>query len=168
LRGRSAAGPADAQELGRGLILVRREHDPEGRHDGVEARVGERQSLGVGFLERDCQAFGCGAPARVLQQRRDVVAGDDIAPAARGSERHVSVAGRNVEHLLSCMQVQGFAQAFADDLQRGAHDRVVARRPGGVLARLHGAEIGDRRCLRSGQRCGGHGGLLAFGWSRAG
>ena len=63
-----AAGLADAQQLGRGLVLVGREHHAEGRDDGVERAVGERQRLGIGLPEFDRQAFGRRARAAALEQ----------------------------------------------------------------------------------------------------
>jgi len=64
-----AAGLADAKHLGRGLVLVGREHHAEGRDHGVEARFGERQRLGVGLLELNAPAFGLGALAATIEQR---------------------------------------------------------------------------------------------------
>ena len=57
-----AARAHDAQQLGRGALLVRREHHAEGREHDVERRVGERELLGVGDLEGDRQPVGLGAP----------------------------------------------------------------------------------------------------------
>ena len=53
-----AARFADARQLARRLFLIRCEHHAEGGHHDVEGRVGERQVLGVGFLEPDRVAFG--------------------------------------------------------------------------------------------------------------
>ena len=46
-----AAGIADAQEFGSGLVLIGREHHAEGRDDRVESAIAERQRLGVGLVE---------------------------------------------------------------------------------------------------------------------
>ena len=82
------------------------------------------------------EPLGGGALAGALEQRRHVVGGDHVAPAAGGGERDVAVAGGDVEHLLPGAEVEGFAQLLADDLQGGADDGVVAGRPGALLAGL--------------------------------
>ena len=127
--------------LGRGAILVGREHHPEGRDDDVETGVGERQRFGVGLAELDGEPFGVGAFAGAIEQRGHVVSGDHLAPAPRGGEADVAVAGGHVEHLLAGADVEGLAQILADDLQGGADDRIVAGRPGAALAGLDRLEI---------------------------
>ena len=139
---------ADAQQLGRRLVLVGREHDAEGRDDRVKAAVGKRQRLGVGFAELDVQPFGRGAFAAAFEQRRHVIGRGHLAPAARRRQRRVAVAGRDIEHLAAGAQVERLAQLLADDLQRRADHRIVARRPGALLARLDGAEIGRAEMRR--------------------
>ena len=129
-----AAGLADAQQLGRGLVLVGREHHAEGRDHRVEAAVGERQRLGVGLLEFDRQAFGLRARAAALEQSWHIVGRDDVAPAPRRGERDHSVAGGDVEHLAARAQIEGFAKLLADDLQawcRRRRSRPMTRRPAG-------------------------------------
>ena len=60
-----AAGAGDANELARGLLLVRREHRAEDRADDVELAVVERQGLGVALEELGVEALGvAAAPAR--------------------------------------------------------------------------------------------------------
>ena len=88
------------------------------------------------------EPLGRGALAPAFEQRRHVVGRGHLAPAARRGERHVAVAGRDVEHLAAGAQIERLAQLLADDLQRGADDGVVAGRPGALLARLDGGEIG--------------------------
>ena len=95
-----AAALADASQLGRGAVLVGREHHAEGRDDDVEAAVGKRQRLRVGLAELDVEPLGLGALAGALEQRGHVVGGDHVAPAPRGGEGGVAVAGGDVEHLL--------------------------------------------------------------------
>ena len=51
-------------------------------------------------------------------------------------------------------EVDSLAERLADDLQRGADDGVVARRPGHLLTALDGGEIGH----------GGHGSLDVHDW----
>ena len=129
-----AARLADAQQLGRGLVLVGREHHAEGRDDHIKACVGERQRLGIGLAEFDGQPLGGGALAAALEQRRHVVGRGHVAPAARRRQRHVAVAGRDIEHLAAGTKVERLAELLADDLQRRSDHRIVARRPGALLA----------------------------------
>ena len=96
--------------------------------------------------ERDVEPFGGGAFARAIEQRVHVVDRHHVAPAPRGRERGIAVAGGDVEHPLPAAEVERFAQLLADDLQRGADDRIVARGPCALLARLDRLEI---------NRCGG-------------
>ena len=101
----------------------------------------KRQRFRIGLAELDVEPFGIGALAGALEQRRNIVGRDDVAPAARGRKRDVAVAGGDIEHLLAGADVEGFAELLADDLQRGADDRIVAGGPGRMLTRLHGDEI---------------------------
>ena len=72
------------------------------------------------------QPLGRGALAAAIEQRRHVVGRGHVAPAARGRERHVAVAGRDVEHLAAGAKIERLAQLLADDLQGRADDGVVA------------------------------------------
>ncbi len=110
-------------------------------HD-VEAAILERQGLGIGLTKVDGQALGLGTLACALQQGGHVVGRCHVAPATRGGQADVAVAGGDVEHLLARTQVECLAQLFADDLQGGADDGVVAGRPGGLLAGLDRSEVG--------------------------
>ena len=104
-------------------------------------------ALGVGLAEHDRQALGLGALAAALEQGADIVGRHHLGEAARRGERRIAVAGGDVEHALAAAQVDCLAKHLADDLQRGADDRVVAGRPCALLAALHGSEIGGRRWL---------------------
>ena len=77
---------------------------------------------------------------------------DDVAPAPGRGEGGVAVAGGDVEDLLSGAKVEGFAKLLADDLQRGAHNRIVAGGPGALLTDLQCCEIwlGGRLACGSG------------------
>jgi hypothetical protein len=122
--------------------LIGREHHAEGRDDGVEGSVGERQCLGIGLLEFDGQTFGRRPGATALQQARHIIRGSDVAPAPRGGEARHPVTGGHVEHFPPGPQIESFAELFADDLQGGADDGIVTRRPGSLLPGLHGREVG--------------------------
>src|SRR5579871_1054891 len=67
------AWAADALEFFCSLLLIRREHDAESREDDVEARIGKRKRFGIGFLECNRQAFGCGAFAPAVEECADVI-----------------------------------------------------------------------------------------------
>jgi hypothetical protein len=121
-----AATAAHAQEFGRGLVLIGSEHHTEGRDDNVEAIVGKRQRFGIRLAELDFEAVGRCALAAAIEQRPHVVGRGHVAPAARGSERHVAVSGRDVEHLAASPKIEGLAQVFADDLEGRTDDGVVA------------------------------------------
>ena len=140
--------------------MIWREHDAEGRKHDVEAGVGKGEIFRVGFLERDRQALGFGTLAAALEQRAHVVCRHDVGEAARRGERGVAIAGGDIEDTLAATQIDGLAQPFADDLQRGADDGVVAGAPGGLLATLDRGEIdgGGSGCLNV------HGSLFFFHW----
>ena len=137
-----AARPAHAHHLGRGLLLVGREHDAEGRDDRIEGVVGEGEGFRIGSAEIDLEPIGVGAFAAALEQRRYVVGRHYIAPAARRRERDIAIAGGDIEHHLARTEVERLAQRLADDLEGRADDCVVARRPGALLAGLQRAKIG--------------------------
>ena len=121
-------------------------------------RVGERQRFGIGLAKLDREPLGRRPLAAAFEQSGHVVRRDDLAPAPRRRQRDIAVAGRHVEDLLSGAQVERLAQRLADDLQRRAHDGVVAGGPSALLAGLDRAEVGLRRgghhLCRSG--CGAH------------
>jgi hypothetical protein len=143
----AAAGAAHARHLDGRLRVVGGEHHPEGRQHGIEARIGERQGFDIGDLEAHVQALGARALGTAVEQAGDVVGRGHCRAAAGRGERGVAVAGGDVEHALVGAQVGGFGERFADDLQRGADDGVVAAGPGRSLAVFQGDEVGG----------GGHG-----------
>jgi hypothetical protein len=144
---------ADPQELAGSPLLVRGEHHAEVGEHHVEGAVRERQGLGVALAEVERQAVGGGAG----EQRGDVVDAGHLGEAAGRGERGVAVPARDVEHTLARPQVDRLAQRLADDLERGAHDRVVPRLPGVSLLRLDGLEI-ERPRRRPGLGLAGGGG----------
>ena len=139
-----AAGPAYPQQLGGSLRLVGREHDAEHRRDGVEARVGERERLGVTFEQRDVEAFHLGAETPVVQQRGDIVDADDLAATPRGCDRGVAVAGGDVEHAPPGVQVGRVAETLRDVDDLGRDGAVVTARPHRLLPGLERPEV-ERR-----------------------
>ena len=131
------AAPADhTQHLGRGLFVVRREHHAKSREHGIEAAIGIGQGLDIGDGELDRQMLGLGAGAALVEQFADIVGRGHIGEAAGCREGRIAIACRNVEHFRTGLQVDALAELLADDLQRGADHRIVARRPRRLLARL--------------------------------
>ena len=65
-----AAGSHDAHDFASGPLLIRREHDAEGRQRDVERVVVERQTLGVALDELDLEPLGAGALGGAVQQLR--------------------------------------------------------------------------------------------------
>ena len=80
--------------------------------------------------------------AGAVEQGRNVVGRRHVAPTARRRQRGVAVAGSDVQHRLPGADVEGLAQVFADDLQGGADDGIVAGRPRPLLADFDGGQIG--------------------------
>ena len=135
------------------VVLVGREHHPEGRGDRVEGAVGEGQRLGVRHLEDGGQALGLGPGAAAVEQRVDVVGRDDVGAAPGERQGRVAVAGGDVERGRAGRKVERLGEGLADDLQRDADPGIVARGPGGLLALLDGGVVGG------GERVG-HGSCL--------
>src|ERR1700719_2588301 len=79
-----AATLAYSEQLGRGAVLVGREHYAEGGHDHVEPGVRKGQSFGVGLSELDREPFGLGTLPGAFEECRHIIAGDHVAPAAGG------------------------------------------------------------------------------------
>src|SRR5581483_11380443 len=113
---------------------------------------------GIGGPELDGEAVGSGTGAAALEQARNVVGRDDVAPAPRRGQREVAVAGGYVEHLLPRADVERLAQRLADDLQGGADHSVIAGRPGTMLACLERVEVdlGRLRSLGENRNCRNH------------
>ena len=87
---------------------------------------------------------------RSLEERADIIGSSDHGPAAGGRERRVAVAGGDVEHAFAGADLDGLAQRFADDLQRGADHGVVTRRPHVSLTRLDRLVVDGVRDCRHG------------------
>ena len=133
-------------QLSGGAVLVGREHHAEGRDNDIEAAIRERQASASASWKLICRPFGGGALTCAIKERGHVVRRDHVAPTPRGGERGVAVAGGDVEHVLVRAEVERLAQRLADDLQRGADDGIVARRPGALLAGLDGPKVGFWGC----------------------
>jgi hypothetical protein len=91
----AAAGLADAQQLGRGLLVFGGEHRAEDRDHHVEGTVAEGQVGGVALDELDLEPLGRGPLARPLDQRRDEVDPHRVAPGPprRGEGAVAAAAG---------------------------------------------------------------------------
>ena len=143
----AAAGARHAHELGSGAGVVGGEHRAKGRERHVERGGCKGQVLGIGDADGHREALGGGAGAGTFEQGRDVVGGGDLGETPRRRERRVAVAGGDVEYPLPGAEVDRLAERFSDDLQRGAHDGIVAGGPGRLLPRLKRDQVG-RRCRR--------------------
>jgi hypothetical protein len=113
----------------------------------LEALVRERQRLRVGLAKGDVQPFRVSSFFGAVEQRGHVVGRRHVAPAACRGERDVPIAGGDVEHALTRADIQGLAEALADDLQCRPDNGVVAGRPCSLLAGFDGGQI--RLRLRS-------------------
>ncbi len=87
-------GAEDAVRLGQRLVRAREVQEPEAHDDRVEARVGERERLGVARLEVDPGVV----PASLGQHRRREIDPHDRGPALGGRGRDVARPRRDVEH----------------------------------------------------------------------
>jgi len=104
-----SAGLADAGELARRRRLIRRKHDAERGDHHIERGVGKWQVFGVRLLKQNCVTLRlCASPPR-LEQRYYVVGGGDLAPATRGGQRGIAVAGGDIEHTLPGAQIERLA-----------------------------------------------------------
>ena len=123
-------GLTTAQQLGGRLRLVGGEHRAEDRHRHVEARVLEGQVLGVGLDELDLEPLGRGTLAAALEQGRDVVGADRVAPGApRRRDRPVAAAAGDVEHPLAGNEVERLGEVLAGAVDDAGDHREVALRP---------------------------------------
>ena len=148
-----SAGTAHPHHLVRRLLLVRSKHHAECRQHDIEARILERQRLGVGLAKDHRQPVGPGTLTAALEQGADIIRRHHLGEPPRRGERRIAVAGGNVEDALIAAQVDGLAQHLADDLKGDTDDGIVAGRPCTLLTAL------DRGEIR-----GGGGGLDVHGW----
>ena len=145
----AAARAAHPQQLGGCDVRLRREHHAECRQHDVERRVGEREDLGVGRTELDGEALGVGAGACAVEELGDVVRRGDHGAASGGGQGGVAIASGDVDDEFAGSDIDGLTEQLAGELQRCADRRVVAGRPGVVLAGFDGGDI-------EGGRGGGH------------
>src|SRR3954470_15475600 len=93
-------------------------------------------------------SLGARAFLGAAQELRYVVEPRDVAKAARGRQRRVTVATGDVEHARPRLDVRGLPQRLTDDLQRRTDDREVPRSPHGLLAGLHRRKVDFVRSSR--------------------
>src|SRR5690606_20249932 len=86
--------------------------------------------------------FGGGTLAGAYKKRWHVVGRDDVTPAAGGRQRDITVAGGDIENLLSRADIERFAKLLSNNLQRRADNGVVAGGPDALLTGLQGGEVG--------------------------
>jgi hypothetical protein len=110
-----AAGPANAQQLIGGALLIGREHRPEAGEHNIERAILEREVLSVALNPLDLQALGLRTLLCARQERsNEVTAGRRCAPARR-SQRRVPSTTRNIQHALTGPHIDLLAQQLADD-----------------------------------------------------
>ena len=98
--------------------------------DDVEAAVLEGQVLGVGLDELDLEALGGRPLAAALEQGRDVVGADRVAPGApRRRDRAVAAAAGDVEHALVGDDVERLGEVLGALIDDAGDHREVALRP---------------------------------------
>ena len=116
----AAARARDARQLGRGLLVVGREHGAEDRERGVEGRVRHRDVLGVALDQVDVEALGLGAAPAAVEQRGHVVDADDVAAVAGRGDRRVAAAAGDVEDAPAGLRVDGVEERVGDGLDQRA------------------------------------------------
>jgi len=77
------ATPAYPDHLGRGSLLVDREHRAERRHHGVKTLVREWQRLDITVDETHAHRFGLDSLTAALPETCAMIGGGDFTPAAR-------------------------------------------------------------------------------------
>ena len=125
-----AAGAAHADELCGSPLVIRAEHDADrARHD-VEARVGERQRLGVGLDPIDRHARRGSVLGAALEQDRGDVDAGHVRAGLCGGDGDVARAAGDVQHLLAAVDLQLFDESRAEAPDQAVgHLGVVAGRP---------------------------------------
>ena len=150
-----AAAAQHAQHLRGRTCVLRRKHGAKSGQHHIETAVREWQRLGIGDLEGNLQSFGVGTRSPLLEQRGNIVGRGDLREATRGGKGGIAVTGRDIEHALARAHVHRLGKRLAHDLQGSADDGEITARPGGLLLRLEGREVGcwetpagDRRNFR--------------------
>src|SRR5690606_30361961 len=149
----ASSGHDNARQLRGRPLLIRGEHDAKGGKRHIVAAVVERQRFGIGLAKRYGKALRIGPLLATREQRRHIVRGSDPRKTARRRQGGIPIAGRHVEHPAAGAQLDRLAKFFANDLQRAADHRIVARSPYGMLALLDGLVVRD-------ESFSGHGILL--------
>ena len=150
-----AAGPADPDQLVRGGLVVRREHDADAGEHRCRTRrraYGSASASPTSQVELDPGLAG--QPLADRQQLGGEVGGDTVRAGRGGRDGDVAGAGGDVEHPVAGLDAGGLDQDGAeigDEL--GRHRGVVAEGPHGPVLGFQGAigfaEIG-RSCRASG------------------
>jgi len=141
---------ADSWRLQLPALLAEFPSRPKQAHKNLFGHVlvvGGDEGMGGAALMSAESALRVGAGLRGVKKALDVVGRCHLCEAARRGNGGVAVAGGHVQHGCAGFQVDGLAELFADDLQGGADQGVIAGGPGGLLLGLHGGEIGSNRGL---------------------
>ena len=140
-----APGAADADEVVRDRLMVRREHHADTGEDGIELTVVARQGLGIRHDPLDVESLGLGEAMPLVEQFGCQVCCDDVGAGAGRGDRDVAGPRRDVVDALSCTDVGGIDEDRAergDDL--GRNGGVVAECPHRTVLGLEGCVVGGR------------------------
>ena len=105
-----SAGPTYALHFACRPLLIRSEHDAEGRKDDIEAVIRKRKSFRAGFLERYRQTLGLGTFTPAVEERADVVRRYDLGEAAWRGKRRIAVARGDIEDAMVAAEVDRLAR----------------------------------------------------------
>jgi hypothetical protein len=140
--GEGAAGAKHAARFGKRALGPLDVMDAEIRHDGIEARIGKRELLGIAGLEGD----GRMAPARL----HDHLGGKIHAGHARAQRRRPrggnARPARDIEQARARPDARGFQQRI-DEQCRNAGEAVVGRRRGAPAGVFEVADAGHAAAI---------------------
>jgi hypothetical protein len=138
-----SAGFDHALQFGGGDFGSRREHHAKHAYDEIELFVGERQRLGVSFLEVNGQ-FSLGSASASLgnEVARDVYATDHAA-TARSNDCEIPRAACHIEHARSATERLPRHEFFGDIFDRAGDLPEVAGFPCCLLFGFDGFEVWD-------------------------
>ena len=131
----------DAEQLGRGRLLVGANIDPKTESAASNDASGNGSASASPSNKLDVEPLGGRADAAPLEQRRDVVDADGGTAEAGGGDRGVPAAGGDVEHAPAGVKVGAVDEALRDRGRCGGDDGEVAARPGLLLTGLDRGEV---------------------------
>ncbi len=125
----------------------RGEHHPERGDDDVERSVVEGKSFGVTLNPLDFDALTGGALSAALEQLRNVVEPDRVAPgASRRRNRRVAAPAGHVQDALTGDDLGTPGKPLPDERDQPSNHREIALRPGLLLNLLDHFQVDRRLC----------------------